>query len=243
MSALLEMSRLVNADGKVTTGQPGRIAHLTDLLCQTFGATERLLGRERFAGLARDYLAGRPAPATRASSHSMGFPAFLARSAQAAGLPYLADLARLELAVRRARHSPIRASEDLDALRQRACGRSDFLLDLQLSVQFVLVRWSVVEIWLKHKHGTRADLIDPRRQTRRLQIVNRDGDIAIRELPRGAFALRHGLCAGYTLEQAVKRALKRDPFFDLVSELLALFDESLVVGIRRVTSAPSTTNP
>jgi uncharacterized protein len=242
MYALHEMSQIFGAERTVSAGQPGRIAHLTDLLRRTFCVTEHVLGRDRFGELARAYLAGRPAPANRASSHSMGFPAFLGQTAEAADRPYLIDLARLELAVRRARHSPIRAGQDLEQLRWRACGRSDFLLDLQLSIQLVLVRWSVLDLWQRHTGGHRCGHETPCRQTRRLQILNPGGEIAIRDLTHATFSLRHGLLTGYTLEHAVQRALRRDPFFDLVSELLALFDEGLVVGIRRISSSPPNVN-
>ena len=243
MSALLEMTRVVGAERSAAISQRGRVAHLTELLRQTFEVSERLLGRERFGDLARDYLDGRPAPATRLSSHSMGFPAFLTRSSLVAETPYLVDLARLELAVRRMRHSPIRPSQDLDTVHLLARGQSDFLFDLQLSVQFLLVRWPVLELWQRHQAGYTPGHDGLCRRTQRLQIVNNDGVIAFRDTSRATFAFRHGLLSGYTLEHAVRRALKRDPFFDLVSELLGLFDDALVVGIRRIASSHIPTTP
>lgn len=69
---------------------------ILDVLRQDFARTAELLGDERFAALARDFLAERPSRHPSIAHVGDGFADFLA--ARAAVVPLAADLARLEWA-------------------------------------------------------------------------------------------------------------------------------------------------
>ena len=75
------------------------VVSLVDALAQTFPVTHQLVGEAFFRALAQVFVRAHP-PRTRVLSHyGDGLPGFVARFPPAAGLPYLADVARVEWAL------------------------------------------------------------------------------------------------------------------------------------------------
>ncbi|MBX3530363.1 MAG: putative DNA-binding domain-containing protein [Rhizobiaceae bacterium] len=69
---------------------------LVRALAQRFPVTERLVGEEFFRGMARTYAADRKPASPLMFEYGGDFPDFVASFPPAAGLPYLADVARIE---------------------------------------------------------------------------------------------------------------------------------------------------
>lgn len=92
---------------------------LAEALATGFPAVTRLIGEENMKGLARMHLRASPPASPVLAQYGERFPAFLASVDALSPYPYLPDVARLELALRRAYHaadaSPI-APEQLAAL-------------------------------------------------------------------------------------------------------------------------------
>lgn len=108
----------------------------------------RLVGDGFFDEAAR--LFGRESPPVDAdlNRYGAGFPAFLAAYAPAAGLPWLADVARLEWAW----HESLMAGDvpalDFEALaRVPEAGQPGLRLELHPGVRLVRSRWPVLAIW------------------------------------------------------------------------------------------------
>jgi hypothetical protein len=80
-------------------------ATLTRALRLTYPAVHKLVGEEFFAGAAALYAAGSPPRSSWLDLYGDGFADFLAHLPQAQGVPYLADVARLEWAVSQALHA------------------------------------------------------------------------------------------------------------------------------------------
>lgn len=94
------------------------IGNLTRALRLGYPAIERLVGADFFAGAARHFIVAAPPETADLNQYGAGFADFLAAFEPAAGVPYLADIARLEWAVNRALHAPPAPILTVDALRE-----------------------------------------------------------------------------------------------------------------------------
>jgi len=79
---------------------------LATALSATFPTVHALVGDEFFRGLTRAFVASTLPKNPVLSEYGAGFAAFIEGYAPAGGLPYLADVARLDWALNAAFHSP-----------------------------------------------------------------------------------------------------------------------------------------
>jgi len=89
---------------------------LSNALSLTFPAIRRLVGAGFFETAAQEFIRSHPPARAYLNDYGREFPAFLAQFPHAAGLAYLADVARLEWAVNCALHAPDAVPLDLAAL-------------------------------------------------------------------------------------------------------------------------------
>src|SRR6266852_4282928 len=82
------------------------VAGLTEALKDAFPAVHRIVGPEFFQALARAYVVIEPPRSPILLDYGAGFPDFIGEFEPAAGLPYLADVARIERAWAEAYHAP-----------------------------------------------------------------------------------------------------------------------------------------
>lgn len=73
------------------------IVGLIDALADTYPVTQALVGEDFFRAMARLFVRAQPPRSPVLAWYGDGFPDFIAAFAPAAGLPYLADVARIEL--------------------------------------------------------------------------------------------------------------------------------------------------
>lgn len=114
-TALLDASRPVPADLTDPQGRPAGkrfdiyrnnvAVSLTAALETGFPTLRKLVGEEFFKGLASVYLRAHPPRSPILQEYGREMPAFLRSFGPAQSLPYLPDIARLELALRRAYHA------------------------------------------------------------------------------------------------------------------------------------------
>ncbi|RDV03463.1 HvfC/BufC N-terminal domain-containing protein [Undibacter mobilis] len=212
------------------------IVGLSEALRTQFPATERIVGREFFAALARVYIASEPPRSPVMMSYGQRFPAFIERFEPAATLPYLADVARLEFARTQAYHAadaaPLDAtawqSIDADALGQARVG-------LHPSLRIVRSAFPVVTIW-----SMNAGIIEPASiedcDAEDAVIIRPHTDVEVRRLPPGGAAFLDGLAADLPLGAAAAAAADADVAFDLTVNLAGLIGAGLTIELR--PSAP-----
>jgi hypothetical protein len=82
------------------------ISVITSALGLAFPAVRKLVGEEFFEEASRLFAAEAPPRSAWLDEYGSGFPAFLAQLTQAASVPYLADVARLEWQVNLVLHTP-----------------------------------------------------------------------------------------------------------------------------------------
>lgn len=124
------------------------VASLTDVLAANFPAVRSLVGEEFFRAAAGVFVRAHPPATPVMARYGDGFADFLAAFPPAAGVPCLADVARLEMLVLEAFHAadavPL-APADLSGLAPEAAGR--LRLALHPAARRMRSRWPVTALW------------------------------------------------------------------------------------------------
>ncbi len=206
-----------------------RMLGLVNALRRHFPVVEKLVGEDFFKGLARAYVTAEPPRSPLITRYGDSFPAFIKGFEPAAELPYLADVARLEIARIRAYH----------AADATALGAAHFaMLDGQLaedlrialhpSTEIIRSPDPIVTIWAMNSGERDLATIEPWRAEDAL--VARPGlDVEVRALPPGGAAFLQALASGATLGEAAITALADARNFDLTSNLAGMIDAGLAV--------------
>ena len=163
------------------------ISSLQDALSETFPVVQELVGVEFFRAMAAVFVRQSP-PRSRILAHyGHGFPGFIERFEPAASVPYLADMARLEMARVRAYHAADAAALASESV-SLALASGDRIGQLRLvchpSVSVVSSRHAVVSLWAAHQDGSDLATIDIDQPEE--AIVLRAGlDVLVLRLPPG----------------------------------------------------------
>lgn len=222
--ALLEIYR-GNAVGNATTA-----------LSLGFPVVRRVVGEEFFDALARAFWAVEPSRSGNLDEYGEGFPAFLAGFPHVASLPYLADVARLELLVRRAAVAADHRPADASLLAGlEPSGLGELGLRLQPGLGLLASPWPVAGIWRQHQPEYALELdIDLSRAEHAL--VRREGvKVRVHALHGAAFAFWQAATEGRTLAEMLAIAFARDEAFDAAATLQQGFEWELVEGFSRLS--------
>jgi len=184
---------------------------LTRALHTAFPTLANLLGPDNMDGLAGLYLRAHPPETPLMMHYGAAMPDFVAAMDQLAHLPYLADIARLDLAMRRSYHAADAAPIDAATL----AGLSpEALMSARMSlappVQLLRSAHPVHDIWAFAMAGGPK----PRPGAQDIIILRPDFDPAPHLLPPGAGALIEALAQGADLASAQARAETDHPGFD-----------------------------
>lgn len=207
------------------------IAGLTAALRTQFPATERIVGEEFFAGMARVYIATEPPRSPILVDYGEGFPDFIARFPPAADLLYLADVARLENARTRAYHAA--DATPLDSASWQALDPSllaNTRVTLHPSVQLVRSLFPIITIWSMNAGETAPASIEDCGAEDAV-VARPHYDVQVRNLPPGGSAFLEALAGGVTLGEAAQSAAGATPEFDLAANLAGLIGAGLAIEI------------
>jgi hypothetical protein len=137
-------------------------ARLHDVLCEDFPGVATILGAERFGVVVCAYLARNPSTHPSVRHVGRGFAEFLAGALEIDGLPFLADLARLEwarLAVFDAPDAQPLRVEDLRAVAPPEWPGLTFRL--VPAVQLLRSAWPVHELWTAAEESEAPEHVRP----------------------------------------------------------------------------------
>jgi len=207
------------------------VAGLVKALKSRFAVVEKIVGEEFFAAMARVFVKEQPPRSPLLATYGDDLPAFIARFEPARGLPYLADVARLEAARTRSYHAadatPLGA-EHFAALDAAAVG--DIHIDIHPSTEVVRSAYPILTIWAMNSGEQELAPIENWRGEDAL--VSRPYlEVEVRALPPGGAAFLLALAAGRRLSEAAEAALADDPDFDLTGNLAELIGSGLVRDI------------
>jgi hypothetical protein len=209
------------------------IISLVDALADTFEVTQALVGEEFFRAMARLYALAQPPQSRLLAFYGGDFPDFIERFPPAAGLPYLADVARLEhlrvVAYHAADVSAISTAEISAALADQDTLPS-VCLKLQPALSVLSSPTAVVSLWAAHQGLQDLSTVDPVNPENALILRH---ELAVEVMPISAAAGRFisAIQAGSTLGEAAESAAALDADFDLAGILALLLQKSAITAL------------
>jgi hypothetical protein len=171
-----------------------------------FPAVEKLVGADFFAQCAAAYVQLEPPRSAYLNDFGAGFASCLAQDAQAATLPYLADVARLEWAVSRALVAERPPAADLATLaRMDAARQSQLCFGADPSVTLLALETPADVIWQAVLATDEAALaaVQPASPRVHLLIERLGPDLSVRRLAAAEWSFARALCAGTPLAAAL----------------------------------------
>jgi hypothetical protein len=212
---------------------------LTKALRTTFSVTEQLAGAKFFDYATHHFIAAHPPSEARLSVYGDMFPRFLAGFPPCRQHPIIAAMAALEWAVAQSLNAAEERPAPASLLQRMHEIGGAARLGLQPSLSFTVSRWPVLGVWADHKRQAFDNLAPVARSAERIAVIRLDGDIQLLPLGAGRFTFWRSLSRGLTIEESARRALLRDPLFDLVSETLLLFRMRLVTRLDALQTSPT----
>lgn len=179
------------------------VVGLTDALELAFTVLRRVLGEAFFRAMAATYARAHPPASPLMMHYGADMPAFLARFAPVAHLPYLADVARLELALRRAYHAADAEAVSAAALAAIAPDRlPDLRFKLAPALQLVGSDWPIHAIWRANTgDGGPAPVMRPEA----VLIARKALDPSLHPISAADLAFLRAIAKGMTLGAALDR--------------------------------------
>lgn len=208
---------------------------LVDALAQTFPVTQTLVGDTFFRAMGQVFVREHPPRVRVLNGYGTDFPAFIEHFAPAASVPYLADVARLEMLRMQALH----------AADAQAMSPSELAHTLQDPDRLPQARWrlcpslrifhsqhAACSLWAAHQDDCerRLDQIDT--QQPETALVFRHGlGVIVWQPPPGGDVLVEQLAQGLPLQAACEHACDAEPDFDFPLALAGLMRHQLLVGV------------
>ena len=221
------------ADRRFAVYRNNVVAGLIDALAQRFPVVRRLVGEAFFEGLARDYVVTCPPSSPVMLLYGESFPDFVKNFAPTSNVPYLSDIARLEIARGRAYHAedaaPVETrvfaalpSEQLATLR----------FDFHPSVSIIKSAYPIVSIWQVNDDPEHAMPIAPWAPEAAL-VARPFSDVEVTRLAPGIAEFLLRLVHNGTMNDAVRAGEAAAAEFDLVQAAQSLIMSRAVTRIRQ----------
>lgn len=222
-AALLRPRTAISRERRLQVYRNNSVQSLAAALAAVYPVVARLVGEAYFQGLLRAYLAAHPSRTGHLQPFGAELPAFIETLPSAAGLPYLADVARLEWAWHEAWHAadsgPLRP-DSLAAIPLEL--QATLCFALQPAARIVVSPWPVLAIWRANQDDADADApaisLDAGGDS--VLAVRRGFEVELHRLDHGEAVWLQVLAAGRPLGGAVADTFAQDPRFDLGAALL-----------------------
>lgn len=207
-----------------------RAAYLRTL-ADIFPVVQRLVGEEFFRYLAQEYFYAHPPSSKLAIAYGDAMPGFLDTFEAVSDLPYLADVARLELlwlsAFHAAEASPLEPDQLLSLIGDAA---AETTLALHPSVRLLSSIHPVYAIWAHNRHGAHGTLTLPDHGENVL-IVRPHHEVLTSVITPGVYAAIEMMLAGASFHSSIEAAMNADPETQLSDLVHRLASSSTVTGI------------
>jgi len=192
-------------------------ASLSEALGTGFPVLRKLLGADSFRTLALIFTRAHPPTSRALSQYGAAMPEFLEGFQPLATYPYLADIARLELAIRRSYHAA--DAEPLNAAGLDPETLMELTPVLTPATQLIASPYPIHSIW---RRNTDADAPKPQSGAEAVMVTRPEFDPIPHLLPPGGLAFARSLDGRTTIALALERTIETTPGLDL-APLLTLF--------------------
>ena len=208
------------------------IVGLTEALDSAFPVLRKLVGDEFFAAMAGVYVRRFPPTSPVLSRFGYEMPGFLEEFPPVAHLPYLVDIARLELLIRESYHEADSVAVDNNAVLTIPPGElPSCRFALAPSLRLLRSRYPACSIW----HSNALDGPRPGTEAEDIMVVRPEFDPRPVVLPNGGFELVARLAEGAALGDACEHA-SADDRFRLDAVMPILVSGGAVTGVIRPES-------
>ena len=206
---------------------------LIDALADTYPVVQALVGEAFFRAMAKVFVRASP-PRSRIMAYYGGdFPEFAASFAPVASLPYLADVARLEMTRVLAYHAADVPPIDPASL-QAALADPEQLMSMRValhpSLHVMASPFAVFSLWAAHQGTTCISSVDPDKHE--AVLVARNGlEVDTLALAPGPAQFLLALKHGDALAESAYAAASLDGEFDLTQTLALLLRLQLITHL------------
>ncbi|HUG25500.1 DNA-binding domain-containing protein [Piscinibacter sp.] len=209
------------------------VSSLIDALAQTFPVVQQLVGVPFFRAMAAMFVRQAPPRSRVLARYGEAFPTFIEQFEPARPVPYLADVARLEMARVQAYHAadaePVAA-----AVLSAALAGGDRIGELRIvchpSVAMVGSAFAVASLWSAHQGEGNLGDVDP--DDAEAAMVLRDGlDVLVLRVSPGAAEFVAAVLQGRSLDDATGAAMNAESAFDLPATLGLLMGHGAITSI------------
>ena len=220
------------------------IVSLIDALADTYPVTQALVGEEFFRAMALLFVRAHPPRSRLLAFYGDGLAGFIQAFPPVAGIPYLADVARLEmlrvLAYHAADATPLQAGELAQLLADETT-LPTARFSLHPSVGILRSCYAVVSLWAAHQSAeASAPLEEIDTDSPEAALVLRVGlDVEISRVPDSTAAFIMNLQRGVVFGPAVEQTLAADAAFDLAATLGLLIASGVITNVTITGSATS----
>jgi hypothetical protein len=197
---------------------------LINALAAVYPAVQRITGVEFFRAMARFHVRATPPSSPLLFEYGRDFPAFIETYEYARGLPWLADVARIERAWLDAYHAGDAEPLSSDALAAFPPERlAEAVFSAHPATRIVRSAFSAVSIFAANRGEAAVGLIDAGTPEDAM-ITRPDADVIVRHLPKGGAAFLQGLMSGQSLGEAAAFALEASPSFDIATNIAGMIE-------------------
>ncbi|MBR0568913.1 putative DNA-binding domain-containing protein [Azoarcus sp. L1K30] len=208
------------------------LVSLVDALADTFPVCCELVGETFFRAMARVFVTDHPPRARVLAFYGREFPAFVSTFAPAASVPYLADVARLEMTRLEACHAadalPLPLSE-IAAVLATPAQLPGLRVRLHPSVAVLRSKYAVHSLWAAHQGEGDLSAVDP--MLAEAVLVLRAGfDVRCVLLDPASAVFIDDLVHGAELGAAHHAASLLDPAFDLAAALGLVLQHEIITA-------------
>ncbi|WP_126444887.1 HvfC/BufC N-terminal domain-containing protein [Sulfuricystis multivorans] len=207
---------------------------LIDALAETYPVVQALVGEEFFRAMAAEFVRASPPSSPVLAWYGAGFADFIAAFPPVAGLPYLADVARLEWLRVEAWHAADAEPLDRDTLSVLLADAEALPLTrfvLQPSLRVLRSPHPVVSLWAAHQ------VDDPAAALAKIDLARGEAaflarpglEVEITPIEPGAAGFIARLLAGETLGAAAAA----EESFDLAASLALLIRSGALIACER----------
>lgn len=190
------------------------VVSLIEAMCDAFPAILNITGEEFFKAVAREFVIKNPPTSPLMMFYGQGFDAFLGSFEPTQSLAFLPDVAKIEMAWRRAYHAadvdPLQASE-LGRLTEEQLAAAQF--SHHPSVNLIHSAYAAVDMWKVARGHQPADTMSSGAQ---IGLICRAAyDVHVEAIDRPTADLLECIQTGATFGSAVEVVLMRHPDFNL----------------------------
>ena len=205
------------------------IVSLMDAMETAFPVIQKLIGTENFRNLSGLYVRQHPPQTPMLMFYGDAFPAFLEGFEPLAHVPYLGDVARLELARRSAYHAADGVAVAGDALGSiDPDALMEVTFDLSPALRIITSPYPIVSIW--HFNMTEGAEKPPAVAQTAL-ITRPELDLAMQTITADQAAFLQALSNGKALGDAFEAATQISDGFDLSAALVLMLQSELITKI------------